>query len=213
MNNLIGQRFGRLLIIKRILTITKRRLRWLCKCDCGNQKIILSDSLKSGKTKSCGCLQKETAKIFSTKHGLYQLNIYNSYHNMKQRCNNPNNHAYKDYGGRGIKVCKRWSGSRGFLNFLEDMGQPPTNKYQIDRINNNKGYYKRNCRWVVSKNNNRNRRDNLIIEYDNKKQCMSAMAEEYNMNPHVLRDRLSSGQSIEKALLTPVRKYIKRKNK
>ncbi|MEK0337174.1 MAG: hypothetical protein QQN41_07060, partial [Nitrosopumilus sp.] len=115
----------------------QRQSRWLCKCDCGKEIIILGYNLKNGTTKSCGCLRKEKSIQRFIKHGHFKngqmTKIYKSWSCMIQRCTNHNNKSYHNYGGRGIMVCKRWM---KFKNFLEDMGEPPKG-YQIDRINNN----------------------------------------------------------------------------
>jgi len=143
MIDLTGQKFGRFVIIGQAGKDKWGKLLWLCRCDCGNETIVQGSNLKSGSVKSCGCLRRERL----TKHG-YAKNrkvakIYTIWVTMIQRCTNPNNKKYKNYGGRGIKVCKHW---RKFENFLKDMGLPPTHKHQIDRINNDKGYRKSNCR-------------------------------------------------------------------
>lgn len=213
MNRLIdltGQKFNRLTIIELYST---NPTKWLCICDCGKETIVESNNIKNGNTKSCGCLRNEKIKKLSTKHGHCKnklSRIYKVWRGMIARCTNPNINGYKNYGGRGITVCKRWL---EFENFLKDMGEPPTNKHQIDRINNEEGYYKKNCRWVLPKENNRNRRDSFIIEYNNKKQCASELAQQYNIKPNVFIGRLKLGWSIKKALETPIRKHEKYKNK
>lgn len=127
---------------------------------------------------------------------------------MIQRCTNPNDKRYKNYGGRGITVCKRWRNS--FEKFLEDMGEPPTKEHSIDRINNNGNYCKSNCRWVTRKEQNRNKRNNRLITYKGKTQCLIEWAEEYNINYDTLWCRIYKyGWPIEKALTTPVKKRRK----
>jgi len=177
--------------------------RWLCLCDCGKEKIVLYGNLKRGNTKSCGC--------FKIKHGHTKnqkmSKTYSTWIDMIQRCTNPRDKQYKDYGRRGIKVCKRWL---KFENFLKDMGEA-SEGYQIDRIDNNKGYCKSNCRWVTPKMNNRNKRDNHLETYNGKTQCLVEWAEEFNIDYGTLRWRLDHGWSIGKALTTLVRKYKKRR--
>jgi len=124
---------------------------------------------------------------------------------MVERCTNTNNKDYKYYGSRGITVCKRWM---KFENFLADMGESSMG-YQIDRIKNNHGYYKENCRWVTSKNNNRNRRDNRLETLNGKTQCIAAWAEEIGINKNTILWRLNHGWSVEKTLMTPTRKNKK----
>ena len=123
-------------------------------CSSGVKRQILAN-LKSGRSKSCGCLQKEIASKMLRQHGKSHTSTYRIWLSMNRRCENENHVAYKNYGGRGITVCPRWKES--FENFLEDMGERPANM-QIDRINNNKGYFLENCRWATVSENNFNRR-------------------------------------------------------
>jgi len=173
--------------------------QWLCKCDCGKEKIILGTSLVKKRTKSCGCLK--------LKHGYRMKNknqkTYNAWHSMIQRCDNTNHRCRKNYGGRGIAVCGRWlSYDDGFLNFLHDMGECPQG-YQLDRINNNLGYFKENCRWTTPKINSRNKRNNRIIKYNDKEQCIASLADEHNIPYRILQRRIGDGWSIERAVTTP----------
>ena len=196
--DLTGKRFGRLTVVKYVDNDKHRNSRWLCLCDCGKEKIIIGQSLKSGATKSCGCSH---IKHGHSKNGKVSK-TYASWTHMIQRCIDSNYTNYHNYGGRGIKVCKRW---REFKNFLEDMGEAPEG-HQIDRTNNDGNYCKSNCRWVTSKINNRNKRNNHMITYGGKTQCLTDWAEEFDINYYALWSRLSRGWSTEKALTTPVRK-------
>lgn len=147
--NLIGQKFGRLTVIEQAKRNKHRDIKWLCLCDCGNEKIIIGYSLTSNCTKSCGCLRKEKSAeraknrvIHGHKKDRQTTNTYSVWCSMIQRCTNPNRKDYYNYGGRGIKVCQRWKNS--FQDFLKDMGERPKG-HQIDRINNNSNYCNSNC--------------------------------------------------------------------
>ena len=161
--DLIGLRFGRLLVIERGLsTGGNRGARWVCLCDCGGVKTVRSDALKGGITRSCGCLISETATSFHTKHGHSKVGnvsrTYSSWQSMKDRVLNPRFKQHKDYSGRGITICDEWANS--FSSFLKDMGVRPDGK-ELDRINNDLGYFKENCRWATHKENMNNRRVSL----------------------------------------------------
>lgn len=133
---------------------------------------------------------------------------YKSWLCMIQRCTNPNNKNYHHYGGRGIKVCKRW---KIFKNFLKDIGESPTKNHTLDRIDNDGNYCKFNCRWTTQKEQNRNSRHNHLITHKEKTQCLIEWSEESGMPEHIIRWRLKHGWSVEKALTTPVGKYEKRR--
>jgi hypothetical protein len=141
--DLTGQRFGRWQVVRRGEN-KDNRVAWDCICDCGNTGTVDTRRLVKGRSKSCGCLNREV----NTKHGHNpnrgSSSEYNSWHQMKQRCLNPNDKRYADYGGRGIKICERWL---DFNNFLEDMGKKPTPKHSIDRIDVDGDYEPSNCKW------------------------------------------------------------------
>lgn len=209
--DLIGNVFGRLTVVQRVDNGRRRQLRWLCRCNCKNktEKIVVGSHLKSGHTKSCGCLRIEKTIDRSTKHGHNTrrggaTKTYRSWQNMKERCNNPNHKKYKDYGKIGITVCKRWLHS--FENFLKDMGEHPGSGYSLDRIKNKLGYFKENCQWATSEQQNRNKRSNRYETYRGRTRLVIEWAEEYHMSYKTLYSRLYKyGWSIEKALNTPIR--------
>lgn len=195
-----GQRFCRLIVINRADNNHRGLVNWSCRCDCGREVVVLGYNLKSGHTQSCGCMR--------IKHGhstkFKQSKTYKSWCDIVQRCTNPNNVAYHNYGGRGIKICDRWRNS--FENFLKDMGKTSFG-LQIERINNNKGYCKSNCYWATSVEQNRNSRNNNLETYNGKTQCIAAWAEEYRIAYKTLWARLYIySWPIEKALTTSIKK-------
>lgn len=195
--NLTGQKFGKLTVLK--LSYTKRYTYWKCLCDCGIEKIILGTRLTAGRTRSCGCL----AKTNGIKHGMRHTRSYKSWQGMKSRCLNKSVSSYKDYGGRGIKICKKWM---KFENFYKDMGNRP-NGTSLDRINNNKGYYKKNCKWSTPEEQNINKRNNHCIYYKGRTMTISEWAKILNINPGTLHHRIFIYKwSIEKAFLTPIKR-------
>ena len=201
MIDLTGKKFTRLHVVKQLGKDGGGNIAWLCLCDCGRTKSVLGRNLKSGATKSCGCLQKQKVINKLTKHGQSpghnSSKIYRVWTSMFQRCTNPNNGGYNDYGGRGISVCVRWF---VFENFFLDMGAVPLG-HSIDRIDNNKGYCKENCRWATRKQQMRNMRRNRLISFNGKTQCLSAWAEELNISSTALAYRLRNPSwSREKAL-------------
>ncbi|NOV25919.1 hypothetical protein E5S69_20670 [Cupriavidus necator] len=136
-------------------------------------------------------------------HGLSYTPEYRAWQTMRLRCCNPDNAAYADYGGRGITVCDRWLDSPE--NFLADMGQKPSPKHELDRIDNDKGYSPGNCRWATRKVNDRNRRNNRHLEHDGVTRTLAEWSEITGINRDTLQKRLASGWSVDRAITTPTR--------
>lgn len=155
-----GRRFGRLLVVSRAANPrNKRKSHWLCRCECGTEKIVLGGSLTQGRSRSCGCLNREIVREMSTTHGAAlagrQSRTYRIWCAMKTRCYNPSVANWPLYGGRGIAVCERWRTS--FPMFLRDMGEAPPGR-SIDRKDNDGNYEPGNCRWATRLEQNRNTR-------------------------------------------------------
>lgn len=193
----IGQKFGRLTLIKLSHRDTRYRQYWLCKCECGNEKIIEKGNLKTGSIKSCGCLKKELSNKRAYKHGLARTTEYHIWASMKQRCLNKKTEHYNRYGGRGVKVCKRWL---KFENFHEDMGKRPSSKYSLDRINNDGNYCKRNCRWATSKEQMNNTSSTVYIKEGKRNIPLQFYAIKKGVDQNLLRARLWRGHTLEKSL-------------
>ena len=167
-----------------------------------NQAIVQSGNLLNGHTRSCGCLQSNITSARNYAHGMAGTKTYHVWHSMIQRCINKNDVAWSRYGGRGIKVCKRW---RKFKGFFEDMGEAPEG-LEIDRINNNGNYELSNCRWVTRIQNHRNKSNNRIITFNGKTKCVTGWADELGIKPSTIYARINDyGWSVERTLTQPVR--------
>lgn len=148
--DLIGKKYGRLTVIK-FHDVQHGMSRWECRCACGNETIAYGRHMISGNTLSCGCLGKERRLESCTKHGLSHTRIYQVWADMHDRCRNPNNVAYKWYGGKGVKVCDEWKDAGVFAEWAYQNGYADT--LTIDRIDSNKDYEPSNCQWIPQKEN------------------------------------------------------------
>ncbi len=151
--NLTGQRFGRLQVVRLLTERKHSEAVWECVCECGNIKHIQSYCLRSGQSKSCGCLNRELTSKANTTHGKTNSLAYKSWEGMMQRCYNPKNNAYRLYGGKGIKVCPLWRDS--FEAFYKDMGERPIG-LTIERIDSTEDYTPENCKWATYTEQGRN---------------------------------------------------------
>lgn len=155
-----GKRFGRLVVLGKAEK-KGRHTRYLCVCDCGKKKSVDASNLKSGCTRSCGCLHKEISVRVNTIHGERKTRLYDVWKSMLQRCTNPNSKDYKNYGGRGIQVCSSWIKFPDFSKWAYAAGydpDAPRGDCTIDRIDVDGNYCPDNCRWVSMKIQNQNRR-------------------------------------------------------
>lgn len=197
--NLLWQSFGRLKVTNEAGSSPSGQYMWLCECSCGNTLTVRGGDLVNGNTKSCGCLQKELATLYNTRHGHTGSPTYHVWESMLRRCRNPNSPDYSGYGGRNIFVCERWY---RFENFLEDMGEKPDG-LSIERIDNNSGYSLENCVWASMTTQARNRRSTRNLTYKGETLCVAAWADKLELKRDVLYTRLRRGWSIERTLSTP----------
>jgi len=184
--SIIGAKFGRLTVL-RFSHKKNRRLCYFCRCECGAEVVMPSNDFRYGNTKSCGCLRRDTTTANKTTHGQYYTKTYKSWQGMIHRCKSPNAWRQKYYGSRGITVCDRWL--KSFENFYADMGNCPPNM-SLDRINNDLGYSKENCKWSTRTEQNRNTRQNRLITFNGKTMCLAAWAEQIGIRSNVLYKRI-----------------------
>lgn len=211
--DMTGWRFGRLFVIEEAGRNKHGRVIWKCICDCGNEKIVEGQSLRTGFTRSCGCYARETEAMRATKHGMCNERLYGILHSMTGRCYNKNNAAYNYYGGRGIKVCDEWLGENGFQNFYN---WAMTNGYDenlsIDRINNDGPYAPWNCRWATAGEQSRNKRNNRWIEYNGECHIMKDWSDILGINYKMMSEKFRKGYTIDEIIEWNRRMEAKREN-
>lgn len=198
----IYSRFGKLLIIgyRVVINSSNRRIIYSnCKCDCGAEKWIIARNVKSGKTKSCGCMSIEKATRHGASSGGKRTPEYRSWSKMKERCLDKNHKFYSKYGGRGIKVCKRWM---KFKNFFKDMGNRP-NEFTLERRNNDGNYTPKNCRWATRKDQANNRSNSRMLEYRGKTKTLAEWAVELKFSRSMVHRRIKRGMSVADAFTKP----------
>lgn len=206
--NMLGLVFGKLTVIAETdQRSNDGKVKWLCSCQCGKDKIVCGKELRNGDTRSCGCLTATTKvrtvtpkrgratkpdkaprspkqvtepRMAIVFHGLSKTSEYHIWKAIKQRCCNPKNHAYKYYGARGIDLCERWLNS--FENFIVDMGNKPEGPYSIDRRNNDLGYSPDNCFWATKMQQGKNKRNNRWLTYKGETRHLQGWAD-YFMIP------------------------------
>lgn len=202
-NDLTGQRFGRLTVLEFVPT-DDRNSCWKCQCDCGKIKIVRAPDLNSGRTKSCGCLRKELASKNNTIHGKAHTKLHEVWKGIKARSYNINDKEYQHYGGRGITVCDEWRND--FMSFYDwAMANGYSDTLTIDRIDNDGNYEPLNCQWVTMKEQARNKRNNIVIEYKGQQMCLPEAAEASRMSYNTLKHRYYRGDRGER-LFRPIEK-------
>lgn len=205
--DLKNQRFGNLVVIERVENLNKKT-RWKCICDCGNYKNVLSNHLKSGAITNCGCIKSKQISKANTKHGLSNSRIYRIYNHMKDRCYRKNDKRYKDYGGRGIKICKEWiEKENGFMNFYNwAMNNGYDENLTIDRIDVNGNYEPDNCRWSTMIQQCNNTRKNRYYEYNGETHTLAEWGRIYNISCKIIRYRIEKNMPSNKIFETRERR-------
>ena len=203
--NKLGHKWGRWEVIAFAGYNKGRQSLWRCRCLCGTERIFSSGYITAVHRESCGCYNHELTAKRNKTHGSAGSPEYIVWCGMKERCTNPRQAAYRNYGGRGITVCERWLGPNGFAHFLADRGTRPTTKHTSDRIDNDKGYGPENCRWATRGEQSRNRRGLQPVTYKGESMCVVDWAKRLGIKPDTLFMRLHRGWSVERAFETPVR--------
>ena len=194
--DMMHRRFGRLVVCADAGKTKTGDYQYLVLCDCGKSKVIRGSVMRSGATKSCGCIRRETTAQKNFKHGGVGSATYESWQAMKNRCLNTNQPEYSRYGGAGIAIDLAWM---DFANFIADMGERPQGK-TLDRLDNAKGYAKDNCRWATAAEQNRNTKQNVFIEHDGKRLCMKDWAVETGIPYTTIQDRTRRNLPADKIL-------------
>lgn len=193
-----GQRFNMLVVLGRGALYKNRAILWRCKCDCGNERLIDGTTLRRDLAFSCGCANRHKGQPPQHGHALkYNMSAtYRAWAGMKARCANQGHHKYPIYGGRGIKVCPRWT---AFENFLLDMGEKPSGT-SLERIDVDGDYTPSNCKWATAKEQANNKRNNRLITHNGVTRTLSQWADSVGISFVSLRMRLHRGWPIERAL-------------
>lgn len=184
------ERYGRLEILESV------RGGWLSRCDCGTVLIVKGTLLRRGQVVSCGCYHRERQREAPTSHGMTKSPTHITWTAMRQRCNNPNNPSWPNYGGRGIRVCPRWE---SFENFYADMGPRPEGT-TIERIDNDGHYEPANCRWASRLEQGANKQDTIRIQLDGRSQSLSEWCKELGINYWTAHARIKRGATPLEAI-------------
>lgn len=194
---MIMGKYGRMSVLNTFRK--KSRIYFVCLCDCGKTKEVRKDLLVSGHTSSCGCLKAEMGRKGT--HKLSKSPEYAIWCAMKARCFNKKNRDYKNYGRRGITVCKRWM---KFENFISDMKKRPGPKHSIERIDNSKGYSNENCKWATREEQSRNTRKTIYITLNGVTKCITDWSKITGLKRNTIQYRLKRGWTPANTLLIPV---------
>ena len=203
--DMVGQTVGLLTVIELAGVDRWGQMRWRCRCACGRMHVAAGGKLRRGEVKSCGCDKARRCAEANTKHGHSVRGKltpeYRAWSNMIDRCERVGNKQYRDWGGRGIKVCKRWRNS--FQAFLGDVGHRPSPNHTIGRIDNNGNYEPGNIAWQTRLEQCQNQRKNVKLTFKGETRCTAEWARRAGLQPATLWRRLKHGWSVERALTEP----------
>jgi hypothetical protein len=195
--DLRGQRFGHLTAVERVAVGT--RTVWRCECDCGGTITALTNKLRAGRVRSCGCLRRPHGHRLADENG-GRSSEYIIWEGIVQRCTDPSCSAWERYGARGITVCERW---RTFADFLSDMGTRPSRAHSIDRIDNDRGYEPGNCRWATATEQANNRSNNHRISYAGETATIAQWSRRTGVPYHLISRRIRAGWPTELVFSRP----------
>lgn len=182
-----------------------KNTRWMCRCSCGRRFLVRTESLRSKKSERCEpCRRVRSANsdYFRT-HGQSHIPEYRIWCGMRQRCSDPKEKCFSNYGGRGIRVCERWASPQGFPFFLKDMGLRPSTKHSLERVENDGNYSPENCIWATRAVQALNRRNNLLITIQDETLPLKVWCTRYHTSYHRTKRRIYAGWSPEAALTEP----------
>lgn len=214
-------RFGRLTVIgdapSKIAASGFEARCALALCDCGTEKIVRAGGLTAGHTRSCGCLQRELIgeaaqkreRTHGESRGATRTTEFVSWSAMHQRCDSPTYKDYPRYGGRGIRICRRWSGPKGYQNFLADMGRKPAPHFTVEREDNDGHYSPENCRWATPREQSNNRRSSVFVEIGGRTRTVVQWARETGVPANRIYGRLKKGWPARDAVFKPSRKHAR----
>lgn len=201
--DITGLKFGKLTALKRVSNDKYGHAIWLCECECGNQISVLKSSLTTGRTRSCGCLFKQTRHTAAKTHGQSKTRLFGVWVNMHERCENPHRKDWRYYGGKGVKVCDEWSEFTAFAEWATRNGY--SDNLTIDRVDVNGGYNPDNCRWVSWEKQMNNTTRNRRITADGKTLTLAEWAKESGIKYRTLQWRLSHGWDERRSVIQVAR--------
>lgn len=200
--DLANKKFGSI----RVLAFVGRRggdSLWRCRCDCGTETVASGWNIYCGATRSCGCGIKKGLRKANVTHGKCQTTEYRIWAGMQTRCYNTKELSYQYYGARGVRICARWRGEKGFENFFADMGPRPSSEYSIDRKDVNGHYSKRNCRWATKQEQAENKRRTIRVTHAGQEMSLMRACREVDKNYYFIRGRVLRGMPFALAITMP----------